>query len=441
MKNYKRVYQFLTIIACVSVLFSCKEEADDIDKKENDSYSITITSPTNNTEFNLGDDISISANVVDSADMVESVNFYFDDALVESVSESPFSFTMNTQAYDKGSHTIKVEAECNDGSKKESSIDINLLESEALEIVSPALYIDDDQTWEANKIYKLREGTKISSTVTIEPGCIIKVRGHLKVIPGGKIIANGTADNPILFTSINTNIGGDNNRVTPKSKDWENIQLSTSGNVFNHCIFEYADETIREYYDDLTYTFTNCTFRHGYFGLNLGHIPAADSKIENCRFYSNGTPMSISAYVNIGNTNHFTNEDGTLKNDLQYISLMVIGVTPGKVEIKHDVTLTETSISYNTLFYIDISNNSTFTLKEGVVLKMGKMGATGIEYEEGCDFVMEKDSYVTSFFDNSLLGNPNSTATPKNDDWLGIAKDGSYIENMDNVLYSKYSSK
>ncbi len=441
MKNFKKLNQLLTIIAFVSVLFACEKESDDTGEPDNSTFNVTISTPENDTEFNLGDDISISATIIDTEDVLESVNFYFDNEIVKTITEAPYSISINTEDYSEGDHTIKAEAINSTGLKKENSININLIKSEALEIVSPGDRITEDQTWEGNKIYKLREGTQIQATVTIEPGCIIKVEGHLKIVSDGKIIANGTASNPITFTSKNKNIGGDNTNPNPEIGDWDNIVLGTSGNIFNYCIFEYGDETVRDYENDLTYTFTNCTFRHGYFGLNLSRVAATDSKIENCRFYSNTTPMSISAHIKIGNTNHFTSEDGTLKNMMQHISLMVIGVSPGTVEIKKDVTLTETSIAYATYFYIDISNNSKFSLKEGVVLKMGKMGPTAIEYEEGSEIIMEKDSYITSHNDNSLLGDPESDDVPTNEDWLGIAKGNDYIENMDNVLYSKYSSK
>ncbi len=72
-----------------------------------------------------------------------------------------------------------------------------------------------DETWYANKIYEL-EGKVIvpnGITLTIQPGTIIKGRqgdglnaSALIVSRGGKLIAEGTANAPIIFTSVIDNI-------------------------------------------------------------------------------------------------------------------------------------------------------------------------------------------------------------------------------------------
>lgn len=77
--------------------------------------------------------------------------------------------------------------------------------------------ITADATWTANKTYIL--GTRVSVvngvTLTIEPGTVIKGEAGqgsnataLLVARGGKINACGTADLPIIFTSIADNITG-----------------------------------------------------------------------------------------------------------------------------------------------------------------------------------------------------------------------------------------
>lgn len=79
------------------------------------------------------------------------------------------------------------------------------------EVVEVTSNITGNVTWSANKIYLLKKYVYIDSlaTLTIEPGTIIKgekndaanTKGALIVKRGGKLIADGTVDKPIVFTS------------------------------------------------------------------------------------------------------------------------------------------------------------------------------------------------------------------------------------------------
>ena len=71
--------------------------------------------------------------------------------------------------------------------------------------------ITSDVTWETGKIYVLetRIAVEAGATLTIQPGVIVKGEAGtganataLIVARGGKIIAEGTADAPIIFTSV-----------------------------------------------------------------------------------------------------------------------------------------------------------------------------------------------------------------------------------------------
>lgn len=75
--------------------------------------------------------------------------------------------------------------------------------------------LSGDETWDANRIYFLQGRVVVPSgvTLTIEPGAIIKGKpgtetnaSALVVAKGGRIIADGTAANPIIFTAESDNI-------------------------------------------------------------------------------------------------------------------------------------------------------------------------------------------------------------------------------------------
>ncbi len=76
-------------------------------------------------------------------------------------------------------------------------------------LLSEDFTLTNDVIWEINGKFVVGNGT----TLTIEPGTIIKgqegtgsLASALIVAQGGRIMAEGTADNPIIFTSINDNI-------------------------------------------------------------------------------------------------------------------------------------------------------------------------------------------------------------------------------------------
>jgi len=82
-------------------------------------------------------------------------------------------------------------------------------------LVVKAGLISANEKWTSNNIYQLAGKVVVESGVTleIEPGTIIKgergtgsLASALIIARGGKIMAEGTADDPIIFTSINDNI-------------------------------------------------------------------------------------------------------------------------------------------------------------------------------------------------------------------------------------------
>lgn len=85
--------------------------------------------------------------------------------------------------------------------------------------------ISEDRTLSADKEYKLSGGVHVKdgATLTIEAGTVIKsdpdepTVAYLLVEPGGNIMAKGTADKPIVFTS---------GEATPKAGDWGGIIIT-----------------------------------------------------------------------------------------------------------------------------------------------------------------------------------------------------------------------
>jgi len=393
--------------------------------------ALYINSPDNGLEVGQGETIKVKTDALDSDGTIEDVTFYFDSEIVGTVVEEPYDFDIDTENFTVGTHIIRVVARDNDGATTEKSITVKVVV--VFEVITKSGNITEDETWKTETIYKLSD-VNIKATVTIEAGCILKLSGKLKIYEGGKIIGNGTSEDPIYFTSRNKNIGGDNNNKDPKMDDWSRIEINNSGSVFNHCIFEYADKTFWPS-KDKSFVITNSVFRYNYFGLHCSSTPGDGTVVGNCRFYENVTPMKITPHLYIGNTNTFTSEDGTLANLYQKIDL----TDPyGGYYYNADITLAETELPFIPGQNIEISDNSILTLAEGAVLEMGK--DREISIESGSDFVMKAGSYVTSVYDNTFFGG-NGSVPDEDEYWLGIKDGSNWRENQENVLFSKYSSK
>ena len=63
--------------------------------------------------------------------------------------------------------------------------------------------ISGNQVWTSDKIYRVTGNVGIAPgvTLTIQPGTVVKFTGNYTLSIGGTLIADGTAEQPIVFTS------------------------------------------------------------------------------------------------------------------------------------------------------------------------------------------------------------------------------------------------
>ena len=110
--------------------------------------------------------------------------------------------------------------------------------------------IDEDTTWTAiNSPYIVQRDLTIKEGIqlTIEPGVVVKFDGAwVRMLVDGSLVAQGTAQQPIVFTSFKDDAhGGDTNRdhdaTEPKPGDWGGIFLNPgSSNRLEHVWIGYG---------------------------------------------------------------------------------------------------------------------------------------------------------------------------------------------------------
>jgi hypothetical protein len=122
-----------------------------------------------------------------------------------------------------------------------------------------------------------------SSTLTIEPGVVVQLQQftRLEALDGSSIVAVGTSEDPILFTS---------DQGTPAPGDWDYVGVKhSSGSEFAHCVFEYGTDGLYLNHSDSPVSF--CTVRHV---LTTGiSCDESSPTITSCTIADNGRGMKI----------------------------------------------------------------------------------------------------------------------------------------------------
>ena len=157
----------------------------------------------------------------------------------------------------------------------------------AAENPGPALYekgfITSDTTWSGEVHIRGKVLVKHGVTLTILPGTAVKFLwsdenkddiGDGELNCEGRLIAKGTKDKPIIFTS---------GQPTPKKKDWTFVMVTLNkDSALEYCTFEYAFTGLQVHFS--TATVRNCTIRNNFEGLRFSTTTA---QIEHNVFLDN----------------------------------------------------------------------------------------------------------------------------------------------------------
>lgn len=326
--------------------------------------------------------------------------------------------------------------------------------------------INEPTVWEEGFVYVI-DGSDLSvrSVLTIEPGAIIKIRNaSIRIYEEGKILAEGTADKRIVFTSLaddrycgDTN--GDGNFTQGEKGDWIELDLhGTIGSVFKYVDIFYAGQpsggnshaVFIDWAQSVSFTFDNCRIAHTFYQPGSSSYAfygsssmqdASVSKFTNNALYDNGRPIYFNTFYQLNPSNIFHNpENPTMTNSHNGIFLSIWGSDGNNGQ---SVNWDNTEVPYvsNSPSVTQVHSSASINIKPGVIVKFINPGS-GIQSYLG-NVSLDPTAILTSYKDDTHGGDTNgdgNITTPATGDWEGFrytdGGTGSYWINGPNILYA-----
>ncbi|NJO88264.1 MAG: hypothetical protein HC831_04300 [Chloroflexia bacterium] len=324
-----------------------------------------------------------------------------------------------------GAATVSLTVTDNDGQQTTFGATVDVKSG-----ISVSADITENTTWETGKVYILEKRTAVvaGATLTIEPGVIVKGAAGtganataLIIARGGKIMAEGTATQPIIFTSVADNILPGQIESPNLSPDLDGLwggllvlgkaKISVSGDAVEKAIeglpgtYEYgkyggsddADNSGVIKYVSIRHGSSNIGEGNEINGLTLGGV-GSGTVIENVEIVGNQDDGIewFGGTVNVKNAVVWNAGDDAIDTDQSWAGTLdnFIVITP-----------------FDKCFEIDGPEGSyqaRHTIKNGHI-KVGKaIGLLDIDYKDG-----NTDNSLTDFSNLYFYGMDKSWAGSK----------------------------
>lgn len=332
------------------------------------------------------------------------------------------------------------------------------------EIIEVSGKISEPTVWKEGFVYVINgSGLSVESVLTIEPGVIVKLKNAgISIYEEGKILANGTADKRIVFTSLaddrycgDTN--GDGVATKAEKGDWIDLDLhGTIGSVFKYVDIFFAGQpsggnnhaVVIGWAQSVAFTFDHCRIAHTFYQPGSSSYAfygssymkdASVSKFTNNALYDNGKPIYFQGYYQLDQSNVFHNpEVPSVTNKHNGIYIDINGASDG-LSVNWDNT--EVPYVYEQVNLIGGTPTATINIKPNVIVKFS-YPTGGLQSYNG-SVKLAPTAILTSYKDDTHGGDTNgdgNTTTPSNGDWKGFRiTDGgtnTYWEQGSNILYS-----
>lgn len=145
----------------------------------------------------------------------------------------------------------------------------------------------------------------VGTTLTIDPGVVVKFQRNAQMLIGGTLIANGTSDQPIIFTSIFDDAadGQDTDELGPTQGqvgDWYRISGGDPVIEFDHVQMKYSAFGLWLSFMTQPVSIRHSEFTHNSTAVYLGFENSVVS-IEDSLFHDNGRAFTFVAFTNSSN--------------------------------------------------------------------------------------------------------------------------------------------
>ena len=313
-------------------------------------------------------------------------------------------------------------------------------------------------------------------TLTIEPGTIIKFEQYQVLIVNGTLIAEGTATEKIIFTSIkdDTNGGdtnGDGNATSPAAGDWNSVGLSGSVNdIMDNCLLMYGGV----YNSVLLLTGSSPQITNNEFTNNLGTVITcinSSATIQNntidggvAGIQSNSSPLidnNTISNVGIGiNLESYTTNTQITNNNFDNITTYPISLGIGAYLVnritgnvynncgKYGInlpygdydttgTLLHHDIPYVITGNVSIPTGDTLTIEPGTIIKFEQYQVLIVNGTLIAEGTATEKIIFTSIKDDTHGGDTNgdgNATNPAAGDWSSVELSGSINDIMDNCI-------
>lgn len=306
--------------------------------------------------------------------------------------------------------------------------------------------IGADTTWTAAGGPYVMNGCSVyvdkGATLTIEPGAIVKFGYKWDMLQvNGRLLAQGTAGQPILFTSLRDDTGGDTNgdgdATKPVPGDWNGIRFgeTSTGSSLEHIVVRYggADGATSALYSYVA----PFTMSDSIIAQTKGHGMWLDlvmpSSLTNNRFVDNTLTAGT---VNLNDAGPSTTLSGNTATGNGVNGMRVYGTFKGNAVWVGDPGLPFVVLDGN----LQIQAGASLSVSPGTIFKLGSyVWDSVIAYGR---FVAQGTAAqpitFTSIRDDTVAGDTNNdgdATPPAPGDWNGVVfKDTSSGSVLDHVL-------
>jgi len=354
--------------------------------------------------------------------------------------------------------TLHVRAYASNATETVYGLDkvFTTLASTGCPVVNVSSAITTPTTWTAGNVYMVTGIIAVSSTLTIEAGAVVKLNdASIDVNSGGKIVANGTADKRIVFTSFaDDSYCGDSNNdgaaTTASKGDWQMLFLNGGTNTFKYCDFLYGGKNrsgrncvVEISVAGPSFTFDHCTFAHtlssssstAYAIYAQSYMNDADvSVFTNNAFYDNDRPIFLDVNYSLNPNNIFHNPaDASITNKRNGVYL-----NGGSIS-GHTTNWNVSEVPYVLTTSCRAFTGATLNIGPGAIVKFV---ASDSELTSTNTVNLNATAILTSYKDDAHGGDSNgdgNASTPAKGDWYGFGDNGSgstvYATGA-NVLYA-----